>query len=397
LRQHCDNICANILIMGNITIVPTLLGHRIDKSGKSQIVIRVRTGKSFAHTDKLNYKVPPDFWDPESRLVKKNYPNAGMMNSLIKKRVAELEEQFLHTELLGGVLTKSKVKKIAKGEALGSDFLGFCKAHILDKYPKSEQKETRRSYNGEITKLQKFQSEVSFADIDYSFLKKYKAYMINDLANHDNTVWKTLKWMNTMINDAIKIGGLIRDNPFKEFNRGKYKQGKRNYLEISDCDKIHELMSKEIPDQLRVIAAYYLFMCYTGLRFGDATKQFQPTIHIQNNERIIITTAKYDQEVNLLIHDRLRSVLDIVINNPLQITNKDFNKYLKVVATMSEIPVNLTAHVGRHTFGATLAEMNVPIERAQKLLGHRDKKSTEIYYHIKNKVLDSEMRKWDEL
>ena len=64
---------------------------------------------------------------------------------------------------------------------------------------------------------------------------------------------------------------------------------------------------------------------------------------------------------------------------------------------MCSIDINLTAHVGRHTFGATLADMDVPIERAQKLLGHRDKKSTEVYYHIKNKVLDEEMMKWNEL
>lgn len=198
------------------------------------------------------------------------------------------------------------------------------------------------------------------------------------------------------LNDAIKIGGFIKQNPFKEFDRGKYKHGKRNFLEIVDCDKIHELMTKEIPDLLRVIAAYYLFMCYTGLRFTDATKQFKPTIHILNDERIIINTGKFNEDVNLLIHNRLRAVLSIVINNPLKITNKDFNKYLKVVATMCSIEINLTAHVGRHTFGATLAEMDVPIERAQKLLGHRDKKSTEIYYHIKNKVLDQEMAKWND-
>jgi integrase/recombinase XerD len=381
--------------MGSINIIPTLLSHRVDKSGKSQLVIRVRVGRTFAHTEKLNYKIIPTFWDQEKRLCKSSMPNSAMINSLIKRKVAELEAQFLESELMGLTLTKNRVKKIAKGEALGSDFIAFCNTHIPMKYPKDEQKETRRSYKGEVTKLQKFQNDISFADIDFQFLTKYKAYMLNDLGNHDNTVWKSFKWMNTMINDAIKSGGLIKDNPFKEFSRGKYRQGTCSYLEIADCDKIHDFMTKDIPNQLRVIAAYYLFMCYTGLRFNDATKQFKPTIHILNDERIIITTGKSNNDVNLLIHNRLRSVLDIIIENPLSITNKDFNKYLKVVATMSTININLTAHVGRHTFGATLAEMNVPIERAQRLLGHRDKKSTVIYYHLKNKDLDSEMEKWN--
>jgi site-specific recombinase XerD len=383
--------------MGSINIVPTALAHRVDKTGKCQLVIRVRVGKSFAHTEKLNYKIPPAAWDPEKRLCKTSYPNSQMINALIKKKVAVLEEQFLQNELMGVTLTKVRVNKIARGEMPGKCFYQFCNAHIPVKYPTEKQKETRRSYFGEVTKLQKYQTDLSFADIDYGFLTRYKAYMLNELGNHENTVWKSFKFMNTMINDAIKMGGLIKTNPFAEFDRGKYKQGKRPYLEISDCDRIHEFMAKEIPEQLRVIAAYYLFMCYTGLRFTDATKQFKPTIHILNNERIVITTGKFGEDVNLLIHDRLRTVLDIVVNNPLNITNKDFNKYLKVVATMSTIDINLTAHVGRHTFGATLAEMDVPIEKAQRLLGHRDKKSTVIYYHLKNKDLDNEMKKWDRL
>jgi len=64
---------------------------------------------------------------------------------------------------------------------------------------------------------------------------------------------------------------------------------------------------------------------------------------------------------------------------------------------MSGIDIKMTAHTGRHTFGATMAELDVPIERAQKLLGHKDRRSTSIYYHIKNKSLDIEMDKWDKL
>ena len=67
------------------------------------------------------------------------------------------------------------------------------------------------------------------------------------------------------------------------------------------------------------------------------------------------------------------------------------------LATMTNIQIAITAHTGRHTFGATLAEMDVPIKKAQNLLGHRDLKSTQIYYHIKNKSLDTEMEKWNSL
>ena len=382
--------------MDNVSVIPMLLKHRVDKSGRSQIVIRVYLKGKVISSENTGKKIESDHWSIEKREVKKTNPNASMINSIIRQRVAALEQQFIESEFLGTKLTKTKIKKIAKGEDVGKDFIKYCNERIPERAPKESQKETRRSYFGEVTKLQCFQKDVAFGDIDSHFLSRYKSWMINTRKNSDNTIWKTFKFINTMFNDAI-AGGYVKHNPFSDYSRGKYVQGKRDYLEISDCDKIHALMKTDIPDLLRLVAGYYLFMCYTGFRFQDATKFFNYNDHVINNERIIIDTQKSNTEVNLLIHLRLRTVLDFIKNHPLDISNKEFNSYTKVLATMAGINITMTAHTGRHTFGATLAELDIPIEKAQKLLGHKDKKSTEIYYHIKNKSLDAEMIKWDKL
>ncbi|HXS59004.1 MAG TPA: site-specific integrase [Hanamia sp.] len=382
--------------MGSISVVPMILKHRIDKSGKSQIVIRVYQNSKVVCNDKTGKKIEPHFWDEAKRKVKSFAPNSSMLNFIIYQKVSELEKKFIESEVTGMILTKNRLKKIVRGEDPGRDFIKYCEDRIPERYPKKDQKETRRSYFGELKKLQKFQKEICFGDIDPHFLSRYKAWMINVKRNSDNTIWKAFKFMNTMIRDAMKVG-VIKNNPFQEFDRGQYKQGKRDYLEISECDKIESLLGKEIPYMLKVIANYYLFMCYTGFRFQDAIERFNPEEHLINNERIIIDTQKFDVNVNILIHSRLRTVLEVVKKNHLSISNKEFNKYLKIIASMAELNVNLTAHVGRHTFGATLAELDVPIEKAQKLLGHRDKRSTEVYYHIKNKSLDKEMQKWETL
>lgn len=382
--------------MGSISVVPMLLKHRIDKAGKSQIVIRVYQNSKVICNENTGKKIPPHFWDEEKRKVKSSCPNFSIINLLISQKITVLEEKFLQTELMGIPLTKARLKNIVKGQDPGMDFIKYCTDRIPERYPKKEQKETRRSYIGELSKLQEFQRDISFGDITPHFLSRYKAWMINIRGNSDNTVWKAFKFMNTMINDAIDCK-IIKENPFSEFDRGQYKQGKRDFLEISDCDKIQDLLQKQIPENLKLIANYYLFMCYTGFRFQDAVEKFNPDEHLINNERIVIDTQKFDVEVNILIHSRLRPVLEVVKNNPLKISNQEFNKYLKVIASIADVNVKLSAHVGRHTFGATLAELDVPIEKAQKLLGHRDKRSTEVYYHIKNKSLDKEMAKWDTL
>lgn len=383
--------------MGNLSIIPVLLKQRTNKVGKASIVIRVYLDRNPIAYENLSHKVSIDNWDKAKREVKRSAPNAILINAAIKKRIAELEAQFLQYKLLGNTLTKNKIQKLVKGADPGKDFYQFCTEQITLRYPKEEQHETRRTYNTEISKIKKFRKELCFGDIDYQFLTEYKAYMINTLGNSDNTIWKAFKFISTMINIAIKTGGYIKESPFKDFDRGHYQQGKRNYLTIEDCDKIHSFIQATIPDQLKRVGYYYLFMCYTGLRFQDALYRFNYDQHVIDDERIIIDTQKCDVEVNLYIHQRLKIVLDFIRVNPLKICNKDYNKYLKVLGTMAGITIDLTAHVGRHTFGTTLADLDIPIERAQKLLGHKDKKSTEIYYHIRNKLLDQEMMKWDQM
>lgn len=83
--------------------------------------------------------------------------------------------------------------------------------------------------------MKQYYPALSFADINYAWIQKYEQYMRETLLNHPNTIWKSLKFINTMLNLAIKIGGIIQENPFKNYNRAKYKQGIPNYIEWSEA------------------------------------------------------------------------------------------------------------------------------------------------------------------
>ena len=378
--------------MENVNVFHQVYKHRVNASGEVSISLCVTLDNKPVLNIPLHKKVKLSDWDEKKRVSRTN----KVLNVLLDKNRNDLMQELTKAQLLGIKLTKKRIKEIANGEEPGKDFIAYCRKRIPERYPKDSQKETRRSYLGEVSKLQDFQKDISFGDIDTHFLSRYKAWMINVRKNTDNTIWKAFKFMNTMFNDA-KEAGYVKENPFENYNRGVYKQGKRDYLDISDCDRIHQLLQTDIPERLRLVGIYYLFMCYTGFRFQDATKFFNYDCHVIDNERIVFDTQKSDTEVNIKIHKRLRTVLDYIKNHSLSISNKEFNSYTKVLATMAGINIKMTAHTGRHTFGATMAELDVPIERAQKLLGHKDRRSTSIYYHIKNKSLDIEMDKWDRL
>lgn len=375
-----------------ISVFAVLQKHRVDRSGRSAINIRIDLNNKPIGYDNLGGNAPkidPEYWDVSRRLVRSDCPNAVLINHRIKTRIPELEGLFMLKEQQGFKLNARNIKLFMRGEDPGQCFYTFCETQIKEKY---DNPETIRTYSSEITKLKKYRQSLSFADIDYRFLQGYAAHMRDKLKNVNNTIWKTFKFISTMINDAVRIGGIIEESPFgrDKFDRGSYKQTPRTFLTKSERTILEQKMNDPLPDMHRVILAYLLFMCYCGLRFEDALS-FNYDQHVVENERIIMLTQKKEYQVNIKLYPKLRETLLFIRENPLQISNQKFNMYLKAVASLAGIEKKITAHVGRHSFGRLLAENGVDKSKAQKLLGHFDSRSTSIYYHMLDTDLDQEV------
>jgi len=67
--------------------------------------------------------------------------------------------------------------------------------------------------------------------------------------------------------------------------------------------------------------------------------------------------------------------------------------YLKELANLAGIKKNITHHVGRHTFATQALNKGVSLEVVQKLLGHTDIKTTQIYAKMLTSTIVKEMEK----
>jgi len=326
-----------------------------------------------------------EHWDPVKRLLKPSAPSAILINTLIQTKLQHMKNELLKKEIMGGKVNRQQVIKAVRQIDDSKDFYRFCWQQIS----LYESSETKRTYNTEVTKMQQFAPTLSFADIDYGFLTRYKKYMQVKLQNQPNTIWKSFKFLNTMINRAVKCGGIIDENPFAEFNRGKYEQNKRTWLEISDCDKIENNLHLITDEFTRKVAIYFLLMAYSGMRFTDAMR-FDPAVHVEDGW-LTMQYQKFGTTVHNKIWDRLSRVVEQIKNNRISTTNKTFNLHLKTVAGICGIDMKIRAHMARHTMGGILAEKGIPVEHAQLILGHKDIKSTWIYYHVKKKNVEVAM------
>lgn len=380
--------------MGDVSLIAAFRKGRYQTS-KGSIVIRVMTGRKVAKTISTGIKIEEKFWDEPKRQVTKDHPNHSIYNIKISNKINSLDNKLKIQEFHGVSMTKTIVKKISEGHDPGRDFYKFCETWLPEK---CTNKETLRTYNSEVSKLKSFKKELSFGDINYEFLIKYRTYMETERLNSDNTIWKTFKFLNTMMIDALEMGGIIAKNPFDSFNRGNYINPAKLGLEIEECDLLEKLLQR--PDVLIIVkkvTAYFLLMCYSGLRFEDAMC-FDPEKHVTNNGRLMMITEKFGVPINIKFFNRLSNIIGFIKANPLKLSNKDFNTWLKVATALAGLKdIRVKPHDGRHTFGGILANMEVPEEQAQKLLGHRDIRSTRIYYHINNKTLDRSVDKLNSL
>jgi site-specific recombinase XerD len=271
----------------------------------------------------------------------------------------------------------------------------------LDK--KTFSSETMRTYRTQISKLQKFKEKLSFSEINKNFIQSYKTYMINTLENNPNTANKSLSMLKTFVNWGIE-NKLIKDNPF-DFVKITKGKGKREYLTVSELAKLEQLYANNNLNYRQMnVLRYFLFVCYTGLRYTDVKNlKYTDTKKrlIEDNEILFIELEmhKTGLEVTIPIIRKAAKLMPKSIVKTQKIfrvlSNQKTNEYLKQIIKIAGIDKNITFHSARHTLATSGLEMGIPIEVVSKILGHTEIKMTQIYAKVNDSLKYREMLKLD--
>jgi len=260
---------------------------------------------------------------------------------------------------------------------------------------------TERQYRCEITKLKLFKQNLNFSDINYNFIQLYEQYMRNTLNNKTNTVNKTFKKFKRIIKLAI-YKEKIKHNPFEKYVNKK-AVAHREFLYLNELDNLKEfLKSNKLKEYQKNVLQYFLFCCYTGLRYEDIKDlKFSDIIELESGEKIIIVKQhKTEERVSVPLK-----------NNALELMPKDYtykeqkifkvacnqvvNRQLKDIFKIAKIEKKLTFHCSRHTFATNALTLGIPIEVVSSMLGHTYIKTTEIYAKVIDALKIKEMNKFN--
>ena len=338
----------------------------------------------------------PEQWDNKRKLIRK-HPHAEALNYKVKEFLIQLESKELSLWKEGKMITLESLKEefcVPKEKS----FLDFIKKDITRSQSKESTKQNLLSTH---TLLSKFKIHIDFKELTSQFIFEFERYLFES-GLQTNTVAKHMKHFKTFVNLAIDKGYLsLNDYPFRRY-RIKTLKAKHTFLLPDELEKLEslELSGKNLTYKHSLDA--FLFCCYTGLRYSDFTNLSDRNIvFIEKQPWIIFTTIKTGAEVRLPLvllfegkawellckhQDHLDEFFCIKANSTV-------NKDLIHIGKLAGIQKHFSFHSARHTNATLLIYKGVNITTVQKLLGHRNVSTTQIYSEVMSSTIVNDLKK----
>ncbi|MDD2636952.1 MAG: site-specific integrase [Bacteroidales bacterium] len=264
----------------------------------------------------------------------------------------------------------------------------------IDYSPDTVQRyETSLRHTQEFIKQKYKKDDLYLEELNNEFIVDYEVYFKTVRKCSHNTTMKYIKNFKKIIRIAIANGHLTID-PFANFKL-TLKKVDKGFLTEEQLDTL--INKKMATKRLEQVRDCFVFSCFTGLAHSDLKLLSPKNIVIGTDGAYWIKThrKKTGNSVSIPIFPISQRLIDKYKTNEICLTqnvllpvlsNQKMNAYLKEIAEVCDIPLNLTSHIARHTFATTVTlNNNVSIESVSKMLGHSSISMTKIYARLLDK------------
>lgn len=332
----------------------------------------------------LGFSVSLNDWDCENQQLHKKNDIINFRLNQLKIKASDIALRLRVENKEVAPLHFIELVFESKQQASGSDFYAF-----VDKFLKQKDYGTHaKAYNTLKDNLQAFSKYATFKDIDYNFCVAFAQFLAaKPISNSNNTRLKKIQYLRCILSEAVRHG-YLKTNPAIDV---KIKPEKTNRLALtqSEVKQLEDLYQKNtLPVNRQNVLGYFLFCCYTGLRFGDLVK-FRKTdikdglIKIVQNKTRGLVSIPLNPKAQVLIPEDNFKVL----------SNQKTNAHLKEIQNALKIKTNMTCHVARHTFATIALNCGVPLELVSDVLGHTRISTTQIYAKFLDEYRIEQMKK----
>jgi integrase len=301
----------------------------------------------------------------------------------LAEQIRQKKENHLNKPEIYTGYEKEQLKIKERGE---QNFVQYFKT-LADKRKASNHDNWVSAYNY----LETFtKGNLKFADLNQKFCNEFKEYLLTTKSNKNskttlaqNSAVSYFNKVKATLKQAYKDGYLTSDLNAK-IEPIKQAETRRNFLTI---EELNSLVKTECNNPLLKRAA--LFSALTGLRFSDIKNLVWGELeYIEGNGYFIQFKQQKTKGVETMpISEQAYSLL----GEAKEPTDKVFegltysayeNKHLYQWIGAAGITKNITFHCFRHTFATLQLSKGTDIYTVNKMLGHRELKTTQIYAKI---------------
>jgi site-specific recombinase XerD len=390
-----------------LSILLLLERSKASKDGKTPITIRLTIDGKRAELS-LGQKVLPDLWNQEAGNAKGSSQESRSLNAAIDKAKVKLRHHYDLLEVQHEHVSAAMVKMAYTGKNTAPAPLVPVKTTLLEttsfvlermkkKFDKGKiAKGTLTKWTTTQTKISSFlkdsykMDDIPLEKLRYAFAEDFTDYLMLEKDIGSNTAMKYLKNTKHIITVAVNREWIGR-NPIAPFPC-TYVHPQRDILSSTEILTMYQ--KKLHTPRLREVRDCYLFMCFTGYAYKDASMLTPAHVmpYIDGNEWVVKNREKTWCRENVPLLPIAKEIIERYKNHPYCVkhnlllpikSNQKYNEYLKELAEVCGINKELTTHTARHTFATTVTLANgVPIETVSALLGHKSIKTTQIYAKI---------------
>lgn len=347
----------------------------------------------------LDISVQVKYWDSKRDRLKKTAPDSYSINTLLDSYENKARNILFDHRVNGKPITYSMFKRLFNDENYGNEsFYAFVETK-LEELEKELAPGTLKGYNDQLNKMKSFQGDLQFNEITVSYIEAYKKYLAQkrDKPNNPNSISKSLSFIRSMLYRA-KAAKVIETHVFEDEIKIGRIVGAREALTLSELKRLEDLYGKQSLSKGRQnVLRYFLFACYTGLRYSDIRELRAKDII--DNSWISIRMIKTGDPVKIPL---IKKAINLLPGHGYDnqrvfriLTDQPTNRYLKDIMKILGIQKNISFHCARHTFATCSMDQGISLEVVSKVLGHTEMKTTEIYAKIRDGLKEKEMKKWD--
>lgn len=379
---------------------------KLKANGKAPILARVTVNGEMVHLA-TRIDVDPDRWLGKECRTPGRSAEDKYINEMLDNYRNVIKNKYNELFFRGEAITAMRLKSILTSRSDEAKRLLVLFDEFNEDYRALVGKETtHKTYTRYLLtrrRLAEFMAakykikDILLSDINTKFINDFYIYLRTvDGKNGHNYHMKMIQRFRTVFKTA-KDNGWVTADPFGGF-KISMEETHREHLTI---DELEMLMSKEMTsERLQRVKDIFVFSCFTGLAYTDVRGLKKSEVVMGNDGRLWIDTRRDKTKVAVYVPllDIPRAILekyadqtshDRLLSIP---ANQKVNDYLKEIAAICGIDKNLTFHIARHTFATTVTlENGVALETVQKMLGHKNIRTTQVYAKMTKRRISMEM------